>query len=175
MKGFKKMQIGKLILTTSLLIVLFLLPLKNEDAISLEDETGVYSPQFLVPPSIEIPFKDIFFDKGYFSLREDAMPVLKENAEILKKNPDINVSIEGYCNEEEYSLNPDIGYERAKSTREYLTDHDIGTYRIRLKSMCGSNFENDNLTGYPDSSWLLNSRVHFTSLKLDGERIGLKD
>ncbi|MGB7291352.1 MAG: hypothetical protein WBD99_04185 [Thermodesulfobacteriota bacterium] len=76
---------------------------------------------------------------------------------------------------EEYNVNPDIGNERAKSTREYLTDHDIGTYRIRVKSICGSKFENDNLTGYLDSSWLLNSRVHFTPFKLDEERIGLKD
>ncbi|MEX1000240.1 MAG: hypothetical protein WD000_09855, partial [Thermodesulfobacteriota bacterium] len=58
----------------------------------------VFSFQSFAQKPPEVPLRDIFFNDGDFSLREDAKPVLGENAEILIMNPEINVVVVGYCN-----------------------------------------------------------------------------
>ena len=51
----------------------------------------VFSFQSFAQKPLEVPLRDIFFDEGDFILREDAKPILRDNAEFLIMNPDINV------------------------------------------------------------------------------------
>ncbi len=64
----------------------------------------------------------IHFDYDKSQIRSDAREVLKKNAEYLKKNPDINILIEGHCDERgttEYNLA--LGQRRAQAVREYYS------------------------------------------------------
>jgi outer membrane protein OmpA-like peptidoglycan-associated protein len=109
------------------------------------------------PP--ELPLRDIFFDQGQSILREDAKPVLGESAETLAMNPGIDVEIAGYCNSDEYSLNPGLGQERAEAARSFLISQGINPQRIRLSSECG---ESSGVNISPDVSEVklhLDSRV----------------
>src|SRR4030067_2523513 len=51
------------------------------------------------PPMVEEEFgiKDIFFDFNKYDIRPDAEPVLQENADVLKNNPNVTMVIEGYA------------------------------------------------------------------------------
>jgi|GEM_PF-7042997 len=114
------------------------------------------------PP--ELPLKDIFFDQGEFVLREDARPVLREDAETLVKNPGINVEIVGYCNSDEYALNYNLGRKRAESVKIFLVSQGVNPQRISTSAEC----ESDNYGGdiSPDLSEVrlhLESRVELKS------------
>ena len=160
------MKVVKLLVTFSVLSLTVFLTLPGEKAIALEEQTGVYSPSFLPPPlREEIPLKDIFFDQGEFRLREDAKPILKDDAEILMQNPDIHIVIEGYCNNQEYTLNPNLGQKRAESTKNYLRALGVESHRMSLMTRCGGDSDIEGLSGYLNVAWQLNSRVHFTPME----------
>jgi len=77
----------------------------------------------------------VYFDFDKAFVREDARPVMKENAEWLKANPKVKVRIEGNCDErgtKEY--NQALGQRRAASAKKYLTDLGIAASRISLIS-----------------------------------------
>ena len=101
-------KILKLPKTFLILIAILSLILLEEKAKTLEERTNLYLPFLDLPQPTETPFKDIYFDLGDFRFREDSIPVLNENVEIMKKNPDVNVVIEGYCNKGEYNLDSNL-------------------------------------------------------------------
>ncbi|KAB2823120.1 MAG: OmpA family protein [Candidatus Dadabacteria bacterium] len=98
----------------------------------------------------QLPLRDIFFDQGQFILREDAKPVLGENAETLATNPDIEVEIVGYCNSDEYSSNHELGLQRAEAVRSFLMSEGINPQRIKLSAECDGKNEVGNVS--PDVS-----------------------
>jgi outer membrane protein OmpA-like peptidoglycan-associated protein len=107
-----------------------------------------------------LPLRDIFFDQGQSILREDAKPVLGESAETLAMNPGIDVEIVGYCNSDEYSLNPGLGQERAEAARSFLISQGINPQRISLSAECDGESGGVNIS--PDVSEVklyLDSRV----------------
>ena len=66
---------------------------------------------------------DIFFDFDKDIIREDAKPVLLENAALLKDEPELTIVIHGYADvrgTNEYNI--DLAMRRAKATRRYLVD-----------------------------------------------------
>ena len=74
---------------------------------------------------------DINFEFDQFILADNAREKLKNNASILSKYPDINILIEGHCDErgtEEYNLA--LGERRAESARQYLVTLGINASRI---------------------------------------------
>lgn len=153
--------------------MLFLI-LQSEKAKTLEEQTNLYSPFLEHPLHRELPFKDIYFDQGDFRIRDDAKPVLRENAEILILYPDINIAIVGYCNKHEYNPKHNLGYKRAESSMGHLTDLGIESDRITLKTICSNDTDKEDLPGGVGSEWLLNNRVHFTVLNIESEKVGLK-
>jgi len=65
----------------------------------------------------------IFFDFDKASIRPDQMAAINNNSRVLKNHSDVNLLIEGHCDErgtEEYNLA--LGERRAKSVRDYLID-----------------------------------------------------
>ncbi len=73
------------------------------------------------------------FDK--YNLDGQAQSVLRRKARFLQDNPDIYITIEGHCDDRgtnEYNLA--LGDRRAESTRSFLLDMGVESYRISTVS-----------------------------------------
>lgn len=65
--------------------------------------------------------KTVYFDYDSYALNDAARDVLKDDAAYLKGHPDLEILIEGHCDQRgtnEYNLA--LGQKRAKETRDYL-------------------------------------------------------
>ncbi|HWO57095.1 MAG TPA: peptidoglycan-associated lipoprotein Pal [bacterium] len=103
--------------------------------------------------------KTIYFDFDKYNLRDDARRVLDANAEILRNNPEMNILIEGHCDErgtDEYNLA--LGERRAQAAREYLIRLGIDPSRINVISY---GEERPVAPGHDEESWALNRRGEF--------------
>lgn len=172
------MKVVNPLVTFSVLSLMVLLTLLNVKAMALEEQTTVYSPSLLSPPMVEEEsLNDIFFDQGEFRLREDAKPVLKDNAQILMQNPDIHIVIEAYCNNREYTTSSNLGQKRAESTKNYLMALGVESNRMSLMTRCSGDSDRERFSRYLNLAWQLNSRVHFTFMEEEwdqGERMSRK-
>lgn len=130
-----------------------------------------------IPPSIDIakvmppepeeivetvlkPLEDVFFDYDRFSLRQDAIPVLKENAQSLVVGlSDKNIIIEGHCDERgTSSYNMVLGERRAHAVKEYLVN--LGVPGDRLQTISFGK-ERPFCTDQHEDCWKENRRGHF--------------
>jgi peptidoglycan-associated lipoprotein len=78
----------------------------------------------------------INFPFDSFRLTSEARNTLKENAEILKNNPEMTIQIEGHCDSRggiQYNLA--LGEMRAKAVKQYLVDMGIESSRITIISL----------------------------------------
>lgn len=107
--------------------------------------------------------KDIFFDYDKYDLRSTDQAVLQGNAEFLKSHPNMNITIEGHCDERgstEYNLA--LGDNRANAVKNGLVQLGIPTGRIRTISY---GKEKPFCTESNDQCWQQNRRGHFTTTK----------
>ena len=77
----------------------------------------------------------VYFDYNSYSLRPDALTTLKANAELIKRNKDALIQIEGHCDErgtQEYNLT--LGEKRALATRNYLISLGVAAERLPIVS-----------------------------------------
>jgi peptidoglycan-associated lipoprotein len=106
--------------------------------------------------------KDIHFDFDKYDIRPGNAEILKENAALLKKYPDVKIQIEGHCDERgtvEYNLA--LGERRANSTKSYLTSLGISTNRL---STISYGKERPLDPGHNEEAWAKNRRSHFIIL-----------
>ncbi len=108
---------------------------------------------------IQKKLKDVFFEYDRYDLTEDAKAVARELSQILSKNKNIKVIIEGHCDERgtnEYNLG--LGDKRAHSVKSYLMSLGIPSKIIETvsygeeKPVCKENYE---------ACWSKNRRAHF--------------
>ncbi|OGQ00211.1 MAG: peptidoglycan-associated lipoprotein [Deltaproteobacteria bacterium RBG_19FT_COMBO_46_12] len=102
--------------------------------------------------------KDIYFDFDRYDVRPEDAPILKENAVLLKKYPNVKIQIEGHCDERgtiEYNLA--LGERRANSTKNYLVSLGIPPERISIISY-GEEKPFD--PGHGEEAWAKNRRAH---------------
>lgn len=81
------------------------------------------------------PLKEIYFDFDSSTLRADARETLKADAEWLKKNPAVRVTVEGHCDERgttEYNLA--LGAKRAQAAKDYLVTLGVAADRLSTTS-----------------------------------------
>ena len=80
--------------------------------------------------------RDVFFDYDRFTIRKDAIPVLKENAHALVADlSDKNIVIEGHCDERgTESYNMVLGERRASAVKEFLIDLGVQGDRVQVVS-----------------------------------------
>lgn len=107
-------------------------------------------------------FKVAYFDYDSYTLRADARNALKENASWLKKNKNVNVQIEGHCDERgttEYNLA--LGERRANAARDFLAR--LGVPKSRL-SVISYGEERPADAGHDESAWSSNRRAAFVIL-----------
>jgi peptidoglycan-associated lipoprotein len=123
-------------------------------------EEEIFMRKSLEEINREAPLAMIHFDFDKYFIREDAKPVLEQNATWLKKFSSAQVLIEGHCDErgtEEYNLA--LGEKRAKSTYDYLVS--LGVSPSRLKTISYGKSQPIDL-GHNEVSWQKNRRAQFT-------------
>lgn len=114
---------------------------------------------------IQSKLKDVYFEYDRYDITEDSKSVVKELSQILSKNKNIKVIIEGHCDERgtnEYNLG--LGDRRTHTVKNYLMSLGIPSKSIETvsygeeKPVCKENNE---------TCWSKNRRAHFV---LTGER-----
>lgn len=83
------------------------------------------------PVQQKIVLRGVNFDFDKAAIRADAVPVLKEAAEILKSNPSVNVAVNGYTDaigSEAYNLK--LSVRRADAVRNFLVGEGIAAGRL---------------------------------------------
>ena len=104
--------------------------------------------------------KDIFFGFDNYDVRPDETQTAESDAAFLAKHPNINVLIEGHCDErgsDEYNLG--LGEDRASTVRDRLAQLGVSADRIRIVS-----FGKERpfcTTAEDESCWSQNRRAHF--------------
>jgi peptidoglycan-associated lipoprotein len=102
--------------------------------------------------------KDIHFDLDKYDIRPTDAGILKENAALLVKFPNVKIQIEGHCDERgtvEYNLA--LGERRANGAKRYLISLGIPEKRI---STISYGKERPLDPGHNEEAWAKNRRAH---------------
>ncbi len=102
--------------------------------------------------------KDIHFNFDKYDIRPEDAAILKENAALLKKFPNVKIQIEGHCDARgtvEYNLA--LGERRANRAKDYLVSLGISTARI---STISYGKEKPLDPGHTEEAWAKNRRAH---------------
>jgi peptidoglycan-associated lipoprotein len=101
---------------------------------------------------------DVYFEYDQSSLSDDTRGKLSRNADLLKSQPRLNITVEGHCDERgtaEYNLA--LGERRANAVKSYLASLGIGADRMRTLSY---GLERPVCTEHEESCWSRNRRAH---------------
>ena len=110
-------------------------------------------------------FKDVLFDFNKYDIREDARPVLNNVSSYLNIHRNLNIVIEGYCDDRgtnEYNLA--LGEKRARATKNYIAS--LGVSRERMTIMTYGE-EKPLCTDQNEICWTKNRRSHSVIAKED--------
>jgi len=111
--------------------------------------------------------KTVYFDYDRFDLRPDAVAVLNNNLNWFKNHPDVDVRIEGNCDErgsEQY--NQVLGEKRANTVRGWLISQGVDGNRLHTESLGESN---PAVPGHNEAAWAQNRRDEFKAYLTKGE------
>jgi len=101
---------------------------------------------------------DVYFAYDESNLSDEAREKLARNADVLKGQPQFQLTIEGHCDERgtsEYNLA--LGERRANAVRDYLGSLGVGPNRMRTISY---GKERPVCTQNEESCWSQNRRAH---------------
>jgi outer membrane protein OmpA-like peptidoglycan-associated protein len=120
-------------------------------------------PRPTPPPAPELRLRDVFFEYDKWDIRPDGLQNLRANVELLKANPTVEVTIEGYCDERgTVGYNLQLGQKRADAVKEFLVRNGIAAGRLKTVSFGkGRTFAR----GPGEPAWGLNRRAHFVITK----------
>ena len=107
--------------------------------------------------------KDIYYDFDNYDLRSDQEQTAQSDAQFLASHPDIQLSIEGHCDDrgsDEYNLG--LGDSRAETVKNYLVRSGVSAGRIHIISY---EKERPFCTEDNDQCWRENRRAHFVFLE----------
>ncbi|MDD4052278.1 MAG: peptidoglycan-associated lipoprotein Pal [candidate division Zixibacteria bacterium] len=117
-------------------------------------------PQEPAAPEVkEADFMIVYFDFDKSNVRTDQRVALDKNAGIMKNFPNINIEVEGHCDERgtvEYNIA--LGDRRAQSVKKYLIDLGISADRIKTISY---GKERPAVPGTGEDVWAQNRRAAF--------------
>jgi len=103
--------------------------------------------------------RPIYFDYDKSEIKPEAREILNQNAAFLREHPNIDLLVEGHCDERgtnEYNLA--LGQRRADRAMEFLINLGIEPSRIITKSW-GEERPAD--LGHDESAWRWNRRAEF--------------
>ncbi|MCX8038768.1 MAG: peptidoglycan-associated lipoprotein Pal [Candidatus Sumerlaeia bacterium] len=113
------------------------------------------SPASVVQPAL----RTVYFDYDSAQLREDAKEILRENARWLQEHPQVEVQVQGHCDERgtvEYNFN--LGQRRADAVKAFLVGLGVAPNRIHTISY---GKERPAVLGHNEDAWRLNRRAEF--------------
>ena len=131
----------------------------EEKILPIEEEIEEGLSAAEIEAEAENIFKDILFDFDKYNIMPDARPVLDSVASWLNKNKEVNVIIEGHCDERgtnEYNLA--LGEKRAKAAKDYLVS--LGVSPVRMNVITYGE-ERPVCTERNEDCWQKNRRAHF--------------
>jgi peptidoglycan-associated lipoprotein len=102
---------------------------------------------------------DAYFDYNEAALRGDAKDALSQSAQFLRQHADVNIIVEGYCDERgttEYNLG--LGQKRADAVKQFLESLGIPANRIATTSF---GKEKPFCNEHNETCWQQNRRGHF--------------
>ena len=105
----------------------------------------------------------IYFDFDRFDIRSEYQNVLREKADVLKRYPQINVLIEGHCDErgtEEYNMA--LGERRARAAYEYLLKLGVSPNQLQMISY---GKDRPAVAGNDEAAWAQNRRDEFKVIR----------
>lgn len=108
-----------------------------------------------------IEFGYIRFDYDKYNLSGKAISTLSGNAEILMDHPNMDIAIQGHCDErgtDEYNLA--LGEKRAQAARDFLVNFGIAKSRI---SVISYGEERPLDPGHDEEAWARNRRAEFVT------------
>ena len=104
-------------------------------------------------------FQPVFFDFDSYTLRTDARTALDADARLLRDHANLQVTIEGHCDERgTVEYNQALGEKRAQAARDYLTAAGVDASRLQIVSY-GKERPFD--PGHDEAAWAKNRRAHF--------------
>jgi OOP family OmpA-OmpF porin len=112
--------------------------------------------------------QQIHFEFNKDRIRPESHPVLNAVVEVLQKNPDIRIEVQGHTdNKGGAAYNRDLSHRRAGSVKKYLVAH--GVTPERLTSL-GYGFDRPLVDNATDQNRALNRRVQF--VRTEGSKEG---
>jgi len=140
-------------------------PTDIEEAPEVEPPVEEEKPVIREEPK-EIPMPelgDVFYAFDKYNLTDESKRTLESNSSELKRASDVNIIIEGHCDERgTKSYNLALGEKRAKAARDYLISLGVSGSRITIISY-GKERPFD--PGHNEAAWAKNRRAHFVIKK----------
>jgi peptidoglycan-associated lipoprotein len=102
--------------------------------------------------------QDAYFDYDKADIRADARDALSQTAQFLRSHPNVNVAIEGHCDERgstEYNLA--LGDRRAEAAKDYLVSLGVAANRMDTISY---GKERPFCNQHDEACWQQNRRAH---------------
>lgn len=126
-----------------------------------QEQTSTTQPSPAQQQAVQQNLKDVHFDLDSFDLRDQDRQTLQENADWLKANPGVTVSIEGNADERgEIIYNLVLSQKRAEVTRDALISLGIPGDRIEFATGWGKLYPVCEQSD--ESCWSQNRRAHLT-------------
>lgn len=120
----------------------------------VKEEPVKEEPVQVVMPTLN----DVFFAFDKYNLTNESKSILEENAKELKKVTEVNITIEGHCDERgTKSYNLALGEKRANAAKDYLVALGVRASRIQVISY-GKERPFD--LGHTEAAWAKNRRAH---------------
>lgn len=130
--------------------------------INSSTQTTVAPPTSPNEQAVDQNLKDVHFDFDRADLTDQDRQVLQEDANWLKANPNVNVSIAGDADERgEIVYNVVLSQERASVTRDALIQLGVPADRIQFATGWGKLYPVCNQSD--ESCWSQNRRAHFSA------------
>jgi OOP family OmpA-OmpF porin len=105
----------------------------------------------------------IHFDLDKAAIRSEAVPVLNNIVEVMKKNSVLQLKVAGHtCNIGSEIYNDKLSDERANAAKTYLVNHGVDENRIITE---GYGYESPIMSNDTEKGREMNRRVEFTPVK----------
>jgi len=125
-------------------------------------------PQVVPPPAAAATLSRPYFAFDASPLSADAKQALDEDARLLAQNPQVQVEIQGHCDERgSAAYNMALGQRRAQAVRSYLVAQRVSANRLTTVSF---GEERPARSGSDEGAWSQNRRAE---LRLLSEAPGL--
>lgn len=141
----------------------------NEPGSTTQEPLGCPSNPLVVVTDCEVKItQQIHFEYNKDKIRPESFPVLDAVVEVLNKNPDIKLEVQGHTdNRGGAAYNKNLSNRRAASVKAYLVTH--GITPARLTSL-GYGFDRPIVDNSTEQNRALNRRVQF--IRTEGTKEG---